>query len=245
MATTIEAIIRASMMKIGVLGIGEPLPADEGSDALKIFRQMVDSWSNENLLIPIQKVVTKQLINGVSEYTIGVYPGVPIPDNHIETARPVQILSSYLYDSANTSYQLKVMDLKEYDSISVKNTEAVPSRMYVRKGWPLNTIIFDSYPYAAETLNMTVIQPLIELLPVAFLTEEVNLPPGYEQVLIDNLSIMLAPIWGQQISPAVATMAIEGKKLIKRANKTPSKLRCDRGVLSSGSYGNYDINQGI
>jgi hypothetical protein len=243
---TIGDIVKTSLMKIGVLAMGEPLPDDEGSDARKILRQMIDAWTNENLIIPAQSVITKQLINDQNQYTIGIYPSFPIPDNHIETARPQEIIHQYLFDGAGTSYSLKVIDVREYDSISVKESQSIPSRMYIRKGWPLNTIILDSLPYAQEMLHLTVIQPLSELIPAVSLTEEVNLPPGYEEVLIDNLAIRMAPIWQQPINPAVATLAIEGKKMLKRSNSTPMKLRCDIGLRNYNSgYGTYNINQGF
>ncbi len=73
MATTVGDIIRSAMRKIGVLAAGEPLPANEGDDALQVFTQMVDAWTNETLLIPVVNVVTFQLTNDISEYTIGIY----------------------------------------------------------------------------------------------------------------------------------------------------------------------------
>lgn len=50
--TVISDIIRSSMRKIGVLDAGDPLDAGEGSDALDAFKNMVDAWALEPLLIP-------------------------------------------------------------------------------------------------------------------------------------------------------------------------------------------------
>ena len=108
--TTVSDIIRGAMRKIGVLAAGEPLPADEGDDALVVFRQMVDSWTIESLLIPVVSVITHELIDSTNEYTIGIYPEPvpdPIPLNHIETARPEKILAAYIRDQAGNDFWIK------------------------------------------------------------------------------------------------------------------------------------------
>jgi hypothetical protein len=248
MARSVGDIIRASMRKIQVLAAGEPLPADQGDDALETFTQMVDAWSIETLLIPVVNVVTKQLSNDVSEYTIGIYPEpvpVPLPINHIETARPEKILSAFIRDQYATDYKIKFMDIVTYNDISRKTNASRPSRLYTRKGWPLNDLIFDSVPYADETLHLEVIQPLSEFLSTAKLTDIVNLPPGYEKALINNLAIDLADEWGKSVSPVIATNAVEGKKWIKRSNYRDIVLKCDRAIATQRKgIGTYIIEQG-
>jgi hypothetical protein len=245
MAQTVGDLIRSAMRKIGVLAAGEPLPANEGDDAKEAFAQMVGAWSLESLLIPVVSVVTKQLLVGVSEYTIGIYPDATIPDNHIEAARPEKILAAFIRDTYDTDYIQEVIDVKTFSRISRKTNSSRPSRLYVRKGWPLNTILFESLPYADETLHLEVVQPLSVYLSTASLTDTVNLPPGYEQVLIYNLAIILSDEWGKQVSPSIATVAIEGKKRIKRANFRKLVLGMDRALVNQKrAKGTYIIEQG-
>ncbi len=248
MAQTVGDLIRSAMRKIGVLAAGEPLPSDEGDDAKVVFSQMVDSWSLESLLIPVVSVVTKQLVIGEAEYTIGIYPDpqpVPLPDNHIETARPEKILAAFIRDAYDTDYIQEIIDVKTFSRISRKTNSSRPSRIYVREGWPMNTILFESLPYSDETLHLEVIQPLSVYLSTASLTDVVNLPPGYEQVLIYNLAVTLSDEWGKQVSPATATLASEGKKRIKRANFRKLVLGMDRAVYNQRrAKGTYIINDG-
>jgi len=248
MAQSVGDLIRSAMRKIGVLAAGEPLPADEGDDAKVVFSQLVDAWALESLLIPVVSVVAKQLVVGQSEYTIGIYPEprpVPLPENHIETARPEKILAAFIRDAYDTDYIQEIIDVKTFSRISRKTNSSRPSRIYNRKGWPLNTIIFESLPYADETLHLELVQPLSVYLSTASLTEVVNLPPGYEQVLIYNLAIMLADEWGKDVSPSVATIAIDGKRRIKRANFRKLVLGMDRAVVNQQrAKGTYIIDQG-
>ncbi len=233
------------MRKIGVLASGEPLPADEGDDALVVFRQMVDSWANETLLIPVVGVVTFPLVLDQAEYTIGIYPDAVIPDNHIETARPQKIISAFLRDGTGTDYPQEIITVQTYDSISRKSNASRPSRFYVRQGWPLDTILFESVPYDNETLHLSVIQPLTDLLPVIGLTEEINLPPGYERSLTYNLCLELADEYGKQVTPLIVTNAVESKKWLKRQNYRPITLKVDRALTDNEkARGTYLINQG-
>lgn len=245
MAQTVGDLIRSAMRKIGVLAAGEPLPANEGDDAKVVFAQMVDAWSLESLLIPVVSVVTKKLIVGVSEYTIGIYPSLTIPDSHIETARPEKILAAFIRDAYDTDYPQEVIDVQTFSRISRKTNSSRPSRFYNRKGWPLNTILFESLPYTDETLHLEVVQPLSVYLSTACLTDIVNLPPGYEQVLIYNLAIMLADEWGKDVSNVVGITATEGKKRIKRANFRKLVLGMDSAVYNQQrAKGTYIITDG-
>ena len=248
METMVGDIIRSSMRKIGVLAAGEPLPANEGDDALEVFAQMVDAWTNETLLIPVVGVVTFPLLADTAEYTIGIYPEPkpdPLPVNHIETSRPSKILSSFIRDQYETDYLVEVIDVKTYSRISRKTNTSRPSRFYMREGWPLNTILFDSLPYDNETLHLEVIQPLSEILPTTCLTDVINLPPGYIRALTYNLCLDLADEWGKQPSNVIAVSATEGKKWLKRNNYRDLVLGMDRAVATQRKgIGTYIIEQG-
>lgn len=248
MATTVGDIIRSSLRKIGVLAAGEPLTDSEGQDALVVFRQMVDAWTNETLLIPVVGVVTFELLGDQAEYTIGNYAEPvpdPLPTNHIETARPERIIAAFIRDQYQTDYIQEIIDVNTYSRISRKTNASRPSRFYVRQGWPLNTILFESVPYAGETLHLEVIQPLSGILSTACLTDVINLPPGYERALIFNLCLELADEWGKTVSNLIAVNATEGKKWLKRNNYRPLVLGMDRAVATQKKgIGTYIIEQG-
>lgn len=248
MAQTVGDLIRSSLRKIGVLAPGEPLPSDEGDDAKQVLIQMIDAWTNESLLIPVTTVITKQLLVGESEYTIGIYPEpipVPLPDNHIEVKRPQQFLTSFIRDGAGTDYPLQVIGPTSYADTSRKDNEFRPTRLYIRKGWPMHTLIFNSLPFADETLHLETLQPLSEVLPLIGLTEEINLPPGYEKAIIFNLCIDLAPEYGKDITNVIAVTAMDEKRKIKRTNHKKLTLKVDRALVSNNrSKGTYIIEQG-
>ena len=247
-AFTVGEWIRASMRKIGVLGAGEPLPADEGADALFIAHGMIDAWTLEALMIPIVNVVTHTLAKGEAEYTIGIYPAPvpnPLPVTHIETARPEKIISSFIRDGSGTDYQLEQIVANTYANVSVKGIESRPGRFYLRQGWPLHKILFNTVPYADETLHLEVIQPLSEVLPTVNLTDAINMPPGYKQELIYNLAVVLADEWGKTPSSVVFGLAASNKKRIKRSNYRPLILSVDSAITNARrNTGTYIIDSG-
>ena len=246
MATTVGGIIRAAMRKVLILDPGEPIPKDDEGDALEACQFMADAWTTETLLIPVVGVVTKTLQADSTSYTIGIYPGTPPDaDVHIETARPEKIIGAFIRDSAGTDYPQKIIYVKQFNRISRKSEGSRPSQFYVRQGWPLDTIIFESLPYATETINLTVIQPLSEILAVASLTEVINLPPGYKQALVYNLALEYAPEWGKDPKNFVTKTAKDTKKWIKRKNYRSIILGMDRALTShKKSAGTYKITQG-
>lgn len=245
MATTVGDIIRAALRKIKVLAAGEPLPADDGQDAKEAFELMVDAWSTEKLLIPVVSQVEATLLEGVNEYTIGIWPSGTPPTNHIETARPEEYLAAFIRDIYDTDYIQEIITVETWSRISRKTNTSRPSRFYVQQGWPLDTIFFESVPYQDETFHLSVIQPLAGILPTANLTDIVNLPPGYKRALIYNLAVDLADEWGKQVSPSIAVNATEGKKWLKRSNWRKIVLGMDRAVATQRrGIGTYIIEQG-
>ena len=189
-----------------------------------------------------------QLYANEAEYTIGFYPEpvpVPLPLNHTETARPKQILAGFIRDSSGTDYIQEMINVKRYFSVSRKTNASRPTRFYVQEGWPLNTIIFESLPYADETMHIEVLQPLSEVLKTASLTEVINLPEGYERVLTYNLCLDLADEYGRPVSNTVAVSAVDGLKWLKRNNAKALTLIADRQLISRNrGNGTYIITQG-
>lgn len=242
-------IIKSALKKIGVLDAGEPLEDQEGIDGLETLHQMVDAWSNESLLIPISNVLRLPLIAGQSQYTIGKYVKAcakdPVPDNHLETAQPLKIESALIRDSEQTDYPQRQMSLSIYNSLSRKGNESRPSRFYVRNGWPLMTIEFESSPYNNETFIFQALQPLSEVLNTTDLTAEVNLPEGYQRALIYSLAVELSPDYGKTPDRVVLGIANRARSYIKRNNKKMLVLSTDAGVSTQRKgLGTYIIEQG-
>jgi hypothetical protein len=242
--TTVRNIVASALRKAQVLGAGEVLSATDGQDALEALSNMVDDWSNEELLIPVTSNITLPLLANVSDYTVGI-ASPATPTNHLETARPIEIKAAYIRDGAGTDYIQTIMGVKAWAGISNKGNVSRPSRFYVENGWPLITIRFESVPYADENLHMLVTQPLSGILPTATLNDVVDMPQGYVRALIYNLAMEIMPEYGKDVSSIIAVTATNSLRKIKRKNYQPSVLRVDNGLRSNNSgRGTYIIGSG-
>jgi len=242
---TIRNIIESALLKINALDPGESINGNEAGQNKDALYQMVDAWSNENLLVPVTTVITHPLVVDETEYTIGVYGSLPIPTTHIETPRPQQILSAFIRDSQGTDYSVTEMAYNQWSSITRKTNIARPSRYYKREGYPSDTLIFETNPYQADVLHLEAILPFTAILPVSTLNDVVALPPGYEQALVYNLAIDLAGSYGKDIGQFLFRRAEELKMMLKRQNLKLPTMEADRGLQTRrGSYGEYYIEKG-
>lgn len=64
-------IIKASLRTIGALEAGETPDADTASDALLLLNQMLDSWSNERMMLFYATTIIFPLVGGTSTYSLG------------------------------------------------------------------------------------------------------------------------------------------------------------------------------
>lgn len=240
---TIRDLLTRSLRLINVLAVGEEMSASEGSDALASLVDFIDA--QESLTVPVKTTVTKPLVAGESTYTIGVYPSPqpdPLPDNHIEQSRPIEYLNGYVSNAGGTDYPLKFVSSTTQAHLPIKTTSARPSWIYVKNGWPLDTLIMDTQAYDGDTLIMEVHKPLTDILPGASLNEEIDLPPGYARMLRYNMAVELAPEWEVEPSFTVLSIASSSMQAVKRKNfKAPDLVS---GAPGTNRRGRYDITGG-
>lgn len=247
--STIRDIIKITMQKMGVLAAGEDVSDQDGDDARAHFALMVDGMATHPMITPIVTVVSKVLVVGQADYTIGIYPAPapdPLPSNHIEGTQPVEYLSAFIRDASGTDCQIRMIPQNEYASISRKLISARPSQLYVQQGWPLTLLRLDTAPHDTEQLFLTVKKPLADFIATSTINTEINLPPGYEQMFIYNLYIELASTWSKPIPAEVAYMARETMRRIKQQFNKPGTLKFSSHLtsLGRGNSGTYDITGG-
>ena len=71
------------------------------------------------------------------------------------------------------------------------------------------------------------------------MTDEVNLPPGYDDALAYNLAVRVGPEYERPAPPDVKTTAIMSKKLLKRTNFEPLTLGFPSEVLPQRQFNIY------
>ncbi len=232
MATT-KQIIDSALRMIGVLASGEEAQPAEAQDAILYAKQMLDSWSNEGLLVPALTHETFYLTNQRS-YTIG-------PGGDFDTIRPTTIENARIRDSGGLEQPVTITSVNQWASIRLKDTEVnSPSYLYYEPEFPLGRIEFSALPQAGDTLKLITTKPITEL---PALTGQVSFPPGYDRAIRLGLAIELAPEYGKQLDQVIAAQFRQAIMVLKRINSRSRAmtLEVDPGLtLQRG----YDINHG-
>ncbi len=232
MATT-KQLIDSALRMIGALASGEDAQPAEVQDALLYAKQMLDSWSNEGLMV---NALTHEsfTLTGSRSYTIG-------PGGNFDTIRPTTIESARIRDAGGLETPVTIASQNIWTGIHLKDTsEYSPSYLYYEPEYPLGRIEFSALPTPNDTLKLITTKPITEL---PALTEQVSFPPGYERAIRLGLAIELAPEYGKQLDQVIAAQYRQSLAVLKRTNSRTRDLtmQVDSGLVLRGGY---DITSG-
>lgn len=207
MTTSALDIITGAARLVGVGYKSEVLAADEANDGLLTLNDMLDSWSNDNLLTTSLTLESFSL-TGASSYTIGT-------GGNFNTSRPINIVTAVVR-LASVDYPLTIITPEQYQTeIAEKSiTSSIPEYLTYDNGYPLGIITMYATPSSGSTLRMLSNKPLANL---SALTTTVDLPPGWKRALRYNLALEMAPEYGQEPSASVVAIAASSLGAIKRA----------------------------
>lgn len=222
----VRDLISSSLRLLGAIATGESLSAAEQADALAAFNRMIDSWSNEELLIFADVAETFNLVPGQQTYTIG-------PTGNFNTVRPQRIEKARLQTVTSglpVDLPLTIVTLDEWARIIIKTqSSSLPLRLYIEENYPLMSLNLWPIPSVANKIALWSWKPLTKFASV---DDDVSFPPGYERMIVYNGALELAPEYSREPSATVLSTAIESKANIKRMNTKPSYLSTDSALKS-------------
>lgn len=214
------------------MATGENPTADEQKEALDALNLMISSWSTEGLTVFHQVRESFDLTPSQASYTIG-------PGGDFDTTRPLEILVAKLQDQTSlpvAEFPLEVINIKQYADIIQKNLNIqIPTRLYYETAYPLGIFHFWPIPSAANKLVLYSRKPLAEI-PIADISTDMVLPPGYERALKYNLAVEVAPEYGKAIPVEVAQTAIDAKANIKRQNIKPMYMQTETVLVNKKGF---------
>lgn len=204
--SALDIIVGAAKL-IGVVFKSEQLAADEANDGLTALNDLLDSWSNDDL---ITYAMTQESfpLTGAASYTIGA-------SGDFNTSRPISI-STAVVRLVNVDYPLTIITPQQYQTeIAIKSISSqIPEYLTYDNGYPLGTITMFTVPTSGSTLRLLSSKPLSNL---SALTTTVDLPPGWKRALKNNLAIELAPEYGVEVPQLVQRNAALSLGAIKRS----------------------------
>jgi len=209
--TTVSTIVYDAMYQAGVLGQDQTPSSGDTQLVLRRLQRMVDSWSNEKLMIFRNDEESFTMVAGQQSYTTSVLAG----------GRPINI-NSMRVRLNNIDYPVDQIDQLKWNGISYKNTTAIPRWFYYDMNYPVATMFFYPIPYAAFTCYLYCQREIQGNLDM---TTVLVMPLGYEAALVACLAVDIMPSFGKQATQQQQKDAIDTKGRLKRTNFVPLEMK--------------------
>jgi hypothetical protein len=232
-------LITAALAELGVYSAGESLSSADSAQGLTCLNDMIDSWSNESLMLYAYQTETVTLVVGKYQYTIGA-------GGDINVARPIRVEfgpgAAFSTDANGNRYPIEVIDRfkwNQFANVSGDVTSNYPQYLWYDSQFPLGTINLTPKPNLAGVV--TTFTGYLQLQEFAALTTAISLPLGYSAAIRHNLAVELHPFFGAEgLNPLIAALALKSKGALKRANFKPSEAIYDAEIVSRGQI-SYNI----
>lgn len=217
MSVQAQDLIKGAMKHLTLIDKSETPSNDELQDGLSVLNMMIDSWSNELLMMVAQTPITFPLTANVPSYAIG--PGQTVN----VTQAPLKINSGVYNDARNNIYPLEVITRREYYAHSDRLIlQAPPATVFYDEGNTQQTIRIGTayfYPMPDASTNYTAtLQCDLPLTEFTSLTDSYTFPNGYRMAIEYNLAIAISPDYGKNPSALILKIAKETKDALVRLN---------------------------
>jgi hypothetical protein len=221
--TTALEFIRRSLRLANVVGDGQTPSSEDAADGLAWLNDLLDSWSSESLMVYAQVPDTVVMTPGQSVYTIGT-------GGNFNIDRPVRLRSA-TQTVQGVTFPIDTINQDEYDMISLRTlTQQLTRYVLYTNAVPLGTLTFWPVPSAATSITLWSDRVLAN---VPSLATDLVFPPGYSEAIRTNLAMRLCMEYGQNPSESLARLAMAGKALVKKANRTPTVSEYDTALIGS------------
>ena len=250
----ITQTIDDALVEIGVINPIETASPQDHKFGLRTLNRIIDSYNIQNLTIPhIQDIafatpipdpalfhnndivmlgglfVIHAEINDNPELPrfTKAYIDVGVGEEWNSTA-PVDIQGLY-WKQATTDYPSKLMTINQWESIPVKETEAIPSYHYIQKmGENKLRIYFDRIPIFGLELHLLAKMPYTgvngegdDYIP----SDDIKWTRGFEKMLMLRLAVELCSSYSVSPTEDLIFRATEAEGNLKTANITYKTLR--------------------
>ncbi len=236
--TTPLDLITTALRDSGVIGVGQTASAEDNNDAFNKMNRMLAIWNRRRWLV-FHLLDIAFTSTGANSYTIGAGANYNTPRvDRIESAFIRQPITGGL----PVDYPLTIIDAREdYNRIALKTLSSLPESVFLDSGYPTGTVYF--YPVPPASIYEMHLTVKAQLTAFATLTQDINLPPEYEEALIYNLAVRLRPAYQMPPDPSVSALAAAALSTIKTANSQVANLQMPSALRGLG-YSTFNIYRG-
>jgi len=225
-----------SLRKIGALSSGETIETTRQAEALSALQVMLRSWGALGINVYATIKDTFTLAAGTASYSWG-------SGGTFNSVRPSLIVGAYVLDSSNVSHPVEIITEGQYRLIISKTTSGRPYALFYHPLYPLGYVYTYPVADAAESLCIDSYKPFVETGSFGLTTDTLVFPEYYEEPIVYNLAIRLAPEYGKSVSAEVAAIAKSSYNDLIIANSARRVEPVSIIVPGSYPYGTlYSIN---
>ena len=238
MATvSVLSLITDALQDAGVLAADETPSASDGQKAFRLLNRMLDTASTEVGMIYNNVQEVFDLTSGQLTYTLG-------PGGDFNTTRPIDINEAYMRDVNNNDLKISILQYQEYADIISKTTESgIALALYYNAGYPLSEITM--WPVVTGGSYRLVLWSWKLLTQFTELSDNVILPPGYEEYIETNLAVRCCIAFNRQVPPELAIWATESKAQLKRINVNVPLMSFPSGLSAGQDSNTFPISPSI
>lgn len=248
MSISVTDFIRLALMEIRVARAGQVVNPNDNADALLILNEYLDRLNATDRALYDTTQTTFTLTANLQPHTIGL--AANSPTFSVSISRPTRIISANIVLSGNIRAPeggLTLLNAQQWDSIaagaaagqSVTITSSIPLYLFYEPTWPNGSI----YLWPVPTGNKLELR-FNTLLADLALTDTFTLPPGYQQALRLTLAELLAPAFGQSVSPETRRAAMDARNATWGNNDVVPDAIPDGGAPLGGYSGGFNYKTG-
>lgn len=225
-----QSLIEDSLLEIGVGSPNQTPIQSVLNHGLRVLNRMWASWSAE--LGPVNALTTDTHTwpSGSISQTIG-------SGGDINVTRPVEI-DSIQTQKDSLDYTVDRVSYPQFQSTVLKTISTdYPDVFAYQKGHPLGTIYLYPVPASALTVDINSWKALTAFT----MAGTVSLPDGYEEAIVKNLAIDLAPAHGKTVRQEVILRARQSKQAIVNINEMHDEMWPDYQLPGFDTDENIDL----
>lgn len=232
----VSTLIKSALRKVGVLSSGENPETAREAETLEALQIMLRSWAQKRILVFASVKESFSLVSTQSLYTWGT-------GGNIITTRPHQLLGAFIRVSG-TDYPVEIISEGRYRDISSKATVSRPEYLFYHPLYPLGAIYLYPTPQDAETMWLESLKPFTETSSFTTVSDVLSFPPNYEEAIVYNLALRLAPEYGVQMSAEAVAIAGNSYDSLVVLNASNQVEPISLSLPVDGCRGGYNILSG-